>query len=105
MPDSPIFTQLALNVCRAVVTGNLKPGNYLPALDSLAAGFEVNKHIAAKALEILEQAGVIMRHERKYALAENAPEKARGLLRAEFEKYNIPELAGKMEFLGITSQE
>jgi DNA-binding transcriptional regulator YhcF (GntR family) len=105
MVDSPLFIQVALNVCRSLITGDLKAGDSLPELNSMASGFEVNKHIAQKACEVLEQSGVVTRDEDHYTFTPNAPEKAGKLLRDEFEKYDIPELTKKMDFLGITAQE
>ncbi|WP_114905758.1 GntR family transcriptional regulator [Ornithinimicrobium murale] len=57
--SEPIYTQIELEVRRAIARGEITTGDRLPAARDLAASLEVNMHTVLRAYTELRDAGVI----------------------------------------------
>lgn len=55
----PIYAQIVDGVRHMVATGELRPGQQLPTVRSLAAQLHVNANTVARAYDLLDEAGVI----------------------------------------------
>ena len=58
-PGLPFYEQVILGVKRALVAGELKPGDAFPSLRSLAMELRVNPNTAAKVVTLLKQEGIL----------------------------------------------
>ena len=57
--DTPIYAQLMQQIVEGIAGGDLKPGERLPSVRSLAADLGVNLHTVNKAYTLLQQEGYI----------------------------------------------
>lgn len=57
--DIPIYTQLANQLTELIARGQLKSGEPLPSVRSLASDLGVNMHTVNKSYHALEQKGII----------------------------------------------
>lgn len=57
--DVPIYEQLRNSVMEGIVRGDLKPGDVLPSVRSLASDLSVNMHTVNKSYHELEKKGII----------------------------------------------
>ena len=57
--DQPIYTQLMERLTQAVLSGELAPGQRLPAVRDLAAQAGVNPNTMQRAMAELEQSGLV----------------------------------------------
>lgn len=57
--DIPIYTQLANQLTELIARGQLKSGEPLPSVRSLASDLGVNMHTVNKSYHTLEQKGII----------------------------------------------
>ena len=55
----PLYLQLVEEVRRMIAIGSLRPGDRLPAVRDLAARARVNRNTAARAVQRLEQEGLV----------------------------------------------
>lgn len=55
----PLFAQLIEQVKKAVLVGELKPGDALPSIRKLSADLDLNSKTVAKAFSLLERDSVI----------------------------------------------
>lgn len=60
-PSSPVplFEQLASSVRRAILDGDLQPGERLPSAKEVARSLEVNMHTVLRAYQILRDEGLV----------------------------------------------
>lgn len=102
----PIYRQIVDHACNLILDGRWEPGQRVPSVRELAADLGVNTRTVLKAMEDLQDAGVIFsRRGMGYSLAEDAPEKVREQLRKEFFDTTLPHLDSEMKMLGITPEE
>jgi len=81
--DSPLFEQVATGIRAAVVAGDLRPGERLPAARDLAAALEVNMHTVLHAYRTLREEGLIqVRRGRGTVVSTRSSTDYRGLRRA-----------------------
>ncbi len=57
--DAPIYLQIAEQIRRKVVCGELKQGDQLPTVRQLAADLRVNWNTVARAYRVLDKTGLI----------------------------------------------
>ncbi|BFH60243.1 GntR family transcriptional regulator [Paenibacillus azoreducens] len=63
--DIPIYAQLMNQIIEGIASGELKPGEDLPSVRSLASDIGVNLHTINKAYTLLKQEGFIQIHRQK----------------------------------------
>ncbi|CEG27228.1 GntR family transcriptional regulator [Bacillus sp. B-jedd] len=63
--EEPIYSQLRNQVVAGIARGELKPGEALPSVRSLAADIGINFHTVNKAYQLLKQEGFILIHRQK----------------------------------------
>ncbi|MUK88333.1 GntR family transcriptional regulator [Ornithinibacillus sp. L9] len=61
----PIYTQLMHQIIEGIARQELKPGEALPSVRSLAADIGINLHTVNKAYQQLKQEGFILIHRQK----------------------------------------
>ena len=63
--ETPIYTQLCRQIIRAIALKELKEGDELPSVRSLAADIGVNLHTVSKAYNLLKADGFLIVNRRK----------------------------------------
>jgi len=63
--ESPIYTQIAEQLIEGIAKGQLKPGEPLPSVRSLAADLGINLHTVNKAYQTLKQEGFLQVHRKQ----------------------------------------
>lgn len=63
--DEPIYTQLKHQIIAGIAKGELKLGDGLPSVRSLAADIGINLHTVNKTYQQLKQEGFILIHRQK----------------------------------------
>ncbi|WP_059170484.1 GntR family transcriptional regulator [Bacillus sp. FJAT-27445] len=63
--EEPIYTQLRNQIIAGIARGELKSGEALPSVRSLAADIGINFHTVNKAYQLLKQEGFILIHRQK----------------------------------------
>jgi GntR family transcriptional regulator len=79
----PIYIQVVEHFRQGVLRGDLKPGDQLPTVRSLALDLRVNFNTIARAYRLLDEAGIISTQQGRgtYILALPSPEVTRELRR------------------------
>ncbi len=102
----PIHRQVADYAYNHILEGLWTPEMGLPSVRELAAELGVNTRTVLKAMEQLQESGIITpRRGMGYLLAPDAAAKARDLLKTDFFEKTIPALAADMIRLGIKPEE
>lgn len=65
--ESPIYTQLIHQIIEGIARKELKPGEPLPSVRSLASDLGINLHTVNKAYHYLKQEGYVQIHRQKGA--------------------------------------
>ena len=73
--DRPIYIQLVEHLQLAIISGLLPPGSRVPPVRELAAEAAVNPNTMQKALQELEQSGLV--HQRAHRHAGRRPHRRR----------------------------
>lgn len=60
--DEPIFVTLAATVADGILTGRYQPGARVPSTTELSVFYRINPATAARALGVLAQQGVLVKH-------------------------------------------
>lgn len=63
--ETPIYTQLMTQIIEGIARKELKPGEPLPSVRSLASDIGINLHTVNKAYSMLKQEGFIQIHRQK----------------------------------------
>ena len=66
MSSTPIYTQLINQIKKSIVKGELKTGEMLPSVRSLAGDLGVNMHTVNKGYNLLVDEGVLVKSQRGY---------------------------------------
>ncbi|EUJ41207.1 HTH-type transcriptional repressor YtrA [Listeria weihenstephanensis FSL R9-0317] len=63
--EEPIYTQIMYQIIEGIAKEELKPGDDLPSVRSLASDIGINFHTVNKAYQLLKQEGYILIHRQK----------------------------------------
>ena len=66
MSPTPIYTQLINQIKKSIVKGELKTGEMLPSVRSLARDLGVNMHTVNKGYNLLVDEGILVKSQRGY---------------------------------------
>ena len=66
MSPTPIYTQLIDQIKKLIVKGELKTGEMLPSVRSLAGDLGVNMHTVNKGYNLLVDEGILVKSQRGY---------------------------------------
>lgn len=66
MSSTPIYTQLINQIKKSIVKGELKTGEMLPSVRSLAGDLGVNMHTVNKGYNLLVDEGILVKSQRGY---------------------------------------
>lgn len=66
----PIYSQLMFQIKRAIVRGDIKKGQSMPSVRSLAGDIGVNLHTINKAYKLLVDEGVLVQEKKGFKVAE-----------------------------------
>ncbi|MCI0129773.1 MULTISPECIES: GntR family transcriptional regulator [Enterococcaceae] len=69
----PIYSQLMFQIKRAIVLGNLKRGQSMPSVRSLAGDIGVNLHTINKAYKLLVEEGVLVQEKKGFTVSCEKP--------------------------------
>ncbi|UUV99392.1 GntR family transcriptional regulator [Vagococcus luciliae] len=69
----PIYSQLMFQIKRAIVLGNLKKGQSMPSVRSLAGDIGVNLHTINKAYKLLVEEGVLVQEKKGFTVSCEKP--------------------------------
>ena len=104
--NKPIYRQIADYAFNNIIDGTWPPGEKIPSVRELAANMSVNTRTVLKAMEYLQEAGVISpRRGMGFILTEDAPFQVVSERRREFFESTLPALRKEMERLGISRDE
>jgi GntR family transcriptional regulator len=101
--NQAIYLQIADLVGEKIVRGLIKPGDRVPSVRELAVELAVNPNTVVRTFEHLTDHSII-RNQRGvgYFAADDAVEKVKKMMRAEFFDKNMPELLKQMALLDIS---
>lgn len=103
--NSPIYLQIADELCRRILAGDYAEEEKLPSVRETAVEMEVNVNTVARAFEWLQQNEVVqVRRGMGNFVAEGARERITQLQRDEFFHGYLPDLFRRMQLLSIPMQ-
>ncbi len=102
---TPIYEQIIAQVRRAIERGDLRPGDHLPSVRTLATELEINPNTVAKAYLLLERDGLIQcRPRRGCYVSPRAPQAARTKTDEQLQAL-VDRLVADGESLGLSRAE
>lgn len=104
--NKPIYRQITEHAFNQIIAGLWKGGGMIPSVRELSSSLEVNTRTVMKALEELQDLGVITpKRGMGYVLSEDARGKVMAERRREFFESTLPALSEEMRRLGIRASE
>lgn len=104
--NQPIYRQIVDHAYNLILEGRWHPGERVPSVREFAAELGVNTRTVMKAMEELQEVGVIYsRRGLGFSLSEDAAVIVRTQLRREFFETTLPRLEATMKLLGISFDE
>lgn len=104
--NKPIYRQIVDYAFNCIIDGSWPPGEKIPSVRELAANMGVNTRTVLKAMEDLQDMGVIeSRRGMGFILMADAARKVSDARRREFFEVTLPALLAEMRRLGITVEE
>jgi DNA-binding transcriptional regulator YhcF (GntR family) len=101
-----IYQQIADQLCRRIVQGELAEGERIPSIRELAAEIGVNPNTVTKTYQSLTDLGVIeTQRGRGYFVAVGARARILSDMRAEFIRDELPQVFRKMQLLDFSVDE
>ncbi len=101
--NEPIYRQIMDRLCRAVVRGNLVPGERLPSVREMAVEFGVNPNTISRVYQELERMGVTETRRGQGCFLTDAERIA--TLRRELSRRAIDRLLTEMAAMGFSREE
>nr|WP_275983761.1 GntR family transcriptional regulator [Paenibacillus hamazuiensis] len=103
--EIPLYAQLADQLVEGIASGQLKPGDPLPSVRSLAADLSINLHTVNKAYQLLKQEGFLQVHRKQGVVVQ--PDGMPGVTAAFREKLKrqLRPLAAEAKVRGMTEAE
>lgn len=100
--ETPIYAQLVDQIVEGIASGNLKPGDPLPSVRSLAEDLGINLHTVNKSYNLLKQEGFLQVHRKKGVIVQ--PDGMPGVTDAFEEKLRrqLRSLAAEAAVRGMT---
>ena len=102
--NMPIYVQIMNKVRESIASGELAPGERVPAIRELAAEFEVNPNTMQRALTELEREGLLLSRRTSGRFVTEDVEKNR-CLKTELAEDAADKFKSEMARLGFTEQE
>ena len=102
--NMPIYVQIMNKVREAIASGELAPGERVPAIRELAAEFEVNPNTMQRALTELEREGLLLSKRTSGRFVTEDAEKI-CCLKTELAEDAADKFKSEMARLGFTEQE
>lgn len=102
--NMPIYVQIMNKVRESIASGELAPGERVPAIRELAAEFEVNPNTMQRALTELEREGLLLSRRTSGRFVTEDAEKIR-CLKTELAEDAADKFKSEMARLGFTEQE
>ena len=102
--NMPIYVQIMNKVREAIASGELAPGERVPAIRELAAEFEVNPNTMQRALTELEREGLLLSRRTSGRFVTEDAERIR-CLKTELAEDAAGKFKSEMARLGFTEQE
>ena len=103
---SPIYRQLKERVVAMIIDGELKPGDALPSVRTVAADYQLNPITVSRAFQELADEGLV---EKRRGLGmfviEGAPQKLLSSERQRFLNEEWPQVRERIERLGLDAAE
>lgn len=104
--NKPIYRQITDYAYTRIITGEWESGKRIPSVRELTALLGVNSRTVLKAMENLQQSGIIKAQRGMgFILATDAKERVNEERRREFFATTLPAFVREMELLGIDSKE
>ncbi|MCL1948856.1 MAG: GntR family transcriptional regulator [Turicibacter sp.] len=73
MSEKPLYEQLILEIKRGIARGQLKPGEALPSVRSLASDIGINMHTVNKVYKYLAEAGILQKVRSGFCVSTSLP--------------------------------
>ncbi|THF76428.1 GntR family transcriptional regulator [Cohnella fermenti] len=102
--ETPLYTQLIDQLIEGIASGELKPGEPLPSVRSLAEDLGINLHTVNKSYNLLKQEGFLQVHRKKGVIVQ--PDGMPGVTQ-EFEeklRRTLRSLAAETAVRGMTEE-
>lgn len=104
--NSPIYRQIARSACGRILSGEWRDGEKIPSVRELSIEMAVNTRTVLKAMEFLQDKGIIYpKRGMGFYAADDARKQVYSLRREEFFAEIVPTLAKRMSELDITPAE
>ncbi|RUS47022.1 GntR family transcriptional regulator [Cohnella sp. AR92] len=103
--DTPIYAQLIDQLIGGIASGELKPGDPLPSVRSLAEDLGINLHTVNKSYNLLKQEGYLQVHRKKGVIVQ--PDGMPGITDDFLEKlrHQMRSLAAAAAIRGMSEEE
>lgn len=104
--NKPIYRQIVDYAFNCIIMREWAPGERIPSVRELAADLGVNSRTVLKAMDDLQDAGVIEpRRGMGFILAQDAAEKVTAVRKKEFFDVTLPTMLEEMRRLNISYEE
>ena len=101
--NKPIYRQIVDYAFNCIIAGLWPPGDKIPSVRELAADLGVNTRTVLKAMDDLQDAGIIEpRRGMGFMLASDASARVTGIRKKEFFDVTVPALLEEMKRLNIS---
>lgn len=104
--NKPIYLQIAETLCDKILLGEWKEEERIPSVRELGGSMGVNPNTIVRVYDYLQSIDVIYNKRGiGYFVKENANNEINKMQRQQFFKEFVPEIAKKIQLLGITEEE